>query len=88
MGGRNSIISGEAAKKIPDKFANLLKFLQFQPLISGEAPDSPDSPVPTPPGFKLFLCSNCSLHANLVKPFNEVINFFIRNLMQVKYVQR
>ena len=45
MGGRNSIISGEAAKKIPDKFANLLNFLQFQPLISGEAAASP---VPTP----------------------------------------
>ena len=45
QGGRNSKISGEAAKKIPDKFANLLNFLQFQPLISGEAAASP---VPTP----------------------------------------
>ena len=44
-GGRNSIISGEAAKKILDKFANLLNFLHFQPLISGEAAASP---VPTP----------------------------------------
>ena len=35
-------------KKIPDKFANLLNFLHFQPLISGEAAASPASPVPTP----------------------------------------
>ena len=30
-------------KKIPDKFANLLNFLHFQPLISGEAAASPIS---------------------------------------------
>ena len=35
-------------KRIPDKFANLLNFLHFQPLISGEAAASPASPVPTP----------------------------------------
>ena len=35
-------------KKILDKFANLLNFLHFQPLISGEAAASPASPVPTP----------------------------------------
>jgi len=35
-------------KKIPDKFANLLNFLHFQPLISGEAAASPASPFPTP----------------------------------------
>ena len=35
-------------KKIPDEFANLLNFLHFQPLISGEAVASPASPVPTP----------------------------------------
>ena len=31
-------------KKILDKFANLLNFLHFQPLISGEAPASPVPP--------------------------------------------
>ena len=35
-------------KRIPDKFANLLNFLHFQPLISGEAAASPASPVLTP----------------------------------------
>ena len=35
-------------KKILDKFANLLNFLHFQPLISSEAAASPASPVPTP----------------------------------------
>ena len=54
QGGRNSKISGEAAKKIQDKFANLLNFLHFQPLISGEAAASPASPVPTPLKINYF----------------------------------
>ena len=42
-------------KRIPDKFANLLNFLHFQPLISGEAAASPASPVPTPLAIHLEL---------------------------------
>ena len=61
QGGRNSKISGEAAKKIPDKFANLLNFLLFQPLISGEAAASP---VPTPllEGTKFYLTKGYRLY--------------------------
>ena len=44
----------------------MLKFLHFQPLISGEAAASPASPVPTPPGN---VCK-------ILRFFSKIVGFF------------